>query len=173
MQTHDKFLMVIDNLLTEIECDDLITLFGTQKSEYVDRSIAEYERVEIDDEAFAHTLWTRISHLVPATFNGGKVMGLNSHFRFSKYHPGMEFGIHRDGVNQDQHGHRSAMTLNIFLNEFFDGGETDFFHEDKSLRQSVTPKTGRAALFDGQQYHCGNKVSNGCKFLLRTDVMIN
>lgn len=40
------------------------------------------------------------------------------------------------------------MTLNIFLNDQFDGGETDFFYENKTKRLSAKPKPGRAALFD-------------------------
>jgi len=38
---------------------------------------------------------------------------------------------------------------------------------------TVKPKTGRASLFDSQQNHCGNKVTSGYKFLLRTDVMVS
>jgi predicted 2-oxoglutarate/Fe(II)-dependent dioxygenase YbiX len=107
-------------------------------------------------------------------FSGNQVTGLNDHFRFSKYHPGQQFGIHRDGINQDATGARSALTLNIFLNDDFEGGSTDFFHtrNEDDLRFSVKPKPGRGALFFAQQYHCGRQVTKGFKYLLRTDVMV-
>ena len=55
-----------------------------------------------------------------------------------------------------------------------DGGETDFYEVDrKTLFYSVKPKPGRGGLFDSQIYHCGNKVTKGCKYLLRTDVMVS
>ena len=91
-------------------------------------------------------------------------------FRILKYQEGGQFEIHMDGVNKDENGNISTLTLNIFLNDNFDGGETDFFHE-KKLRYSVKPETGKAALFEHKQYHCGNKVCNGEKYLLRTDIM--
>ena len=68
---------------------------------------------------------------------------------------------------------RSCLTLNIFLNDDFEGGETDFLFDDKqTLRFSAKPKAGRAMLFYSQQYHRGNKVTKGEKYLLRTDIMI-
>lgn len=94
-------------------------------------------------------------------------------FRIAKYTNGGEFKLHRDKMNQDENENRSYLTLNIFLNKNFDGGETDFYLDDKiTKRLSVKPDVGRAALFYFNQYHCGNKVINGEKYLLRTDVMI-
>lgn len=167
-----SFLKVFDQLLSDHECESLVTFFEKNLMiDFIDRGNAEYFRVEHDDPELAESLWSRIENEVPKTFKGERVVGLNSHFRMSKYEPGMQFGIHKDGINQNSLGHRSVMTLNIFLNENFDGGETDFFLDDKTLRFSAKPQMGRGALFDSQQYHCGNVVSNGCKYLLRTDVM--
>lgn len=175
-----KYLRVINDLLTADECTKLIHFFESQPTQHIDRvGFAEYERVEMDDPGLAQELWRRLKNIpdlqIPSSLHGGQTVGLNEHFRFSKYHPGMEFDIHKDGVNQDRHGHRSAYTLNIFLNEDFEGGETDFFLENNrdSLRFSVTPQIGKAALFDAQQYHSGNRVTRGFKYLLRTDLMVN
>lgn len=62
-------------------------------------------------------------------------------------------------------------TLNIFLNDDFEGGHTTFYHDDFSLRYDVEPKVGRAALFDANQLHCGTRVLSPYKYLMRTDVM--
>lgn len=123
------------------------------------------------DKDLANKLYQRIGNRIPKYFNGCRVVGLNDHFRMSKYYPGGYFLTHQDGYNQDGEGNRSVMTLNIFLNDDFTGGETDFFFEDGSLRFSAKPKPGRGALFDHQHVHCGNKV-NGIKYLLRTDIMV-
>ena len=170
-----KYLNIIDDLFTVDECKQLISFAEEQGFKEVDRSIAKYFRVEFDNPYLAQMLCSRLinRNVLPNMWNGSTVTGLNAHFRFSKYEPGMEFGIHKDGFNVDKNGNRSVMTLNIFMNDDFEGGETDFFHEDKSFRFSAKPKVGRASLFDSQQYHCGNKVTKGLKYLLRTDVMVS
>ncbi len=170
-----KYLQVIDDLLTRDECKQLIEFAEKQGFKEVDRGIANYHRVEFDNPLLANLLCNRLifRNMIPQYWNGNKVVGLNTHFRFSKYYEGQEFGIHKDGFNTDQNGNRSVMTLNIFLNDDFEGGETDFFYEDKSFRFSAKPKSGRASLFDSQQYHCGNKIKKGIKYLLRTDVMVS
>lgn len=174
MNTEKKYLRTIDNFLSQEECQDLIQHAEKLGFEEVDRSIAKYDRVILINQELSQKLFQRLQQKIdlPEYFDGHKIICLNDHFRFSKYHPGNEFGIHKDGINQDTRGNRSIMTLNIFLNDQFTGGETDFFWNDKSFRYSAKPEAGRAALFDSQQYHCGNKVQDGYKYLLRTDVMV-
>lgn len=168
----NKYLQVVDNLLTPQECQDLINKAESIGFKEVDRGIAIYHQAMITDQTLANKFYHKIKHLLPSHFNGFPIVGLNDHFRFSKYHPRGFFDIHKDGVNQDSKGNRSVMTLNIFLNDNFQGGETDFYYDDKTtLRYSVQPKPGRGALFAAQQYHCGNQVVEGYKYLLRTDVM--
>lgn len=164
-----QFLLVVDGLLTPQECRDFIAHFEGQKLELIDNGVAKYERGIMKNAAWADLIHHRLRHCVPANFN---TVCANDHLRFSKYEKGGEFAIHRDGINQDRHGNRSVITVNIFLNEDFTGGSTDFYHGDKkTLRESVTPRTGRAAVFDSQQYHAGRPVSTGNKYLLRTDLM--
>ena len=62
----------------------------------------------------------------------------------------------------------------LFLVLIISGNDGDALAvDDFPEKNSVKPKPGRAALFDSQILHCGNKVLNGCKYLLRTDVMTN
>jgi len=171
-----KYLQVVDNLLSKEECQFLIKFAEKQGLKEIDRGIAKYHRTEFDNDWLANMLFERLKSkgLIGTMYNRKRITGLNHHFRFSKYYPGGEFKIHKDGINSDRNGNRSVITLNIFLNEEFDGGETDFFYyNQKTLRLSAKPKTGRAAFFDSQQYHCGNKVTNGNKYLLRTDLMVS
>jgi len=167
-----KFLQIHDNIFTSEECQKLIKHFDSSKVKFIDRGIAEYYRLEEDSDEMATFLWNKIKLYLPKYYANGEIVCLNTHFRYSKYEHGMEFSKHRDGINQDKNGNRSVITFNIFLNDEFNGGETDFFDDSGKLIVSAKPKPGRAALFDSQILHCGNKVLNGCKYLLRTDVMI-
>ena len=164
------FLIVIKNFLTEKECNRFkqILDYDPTKKKIKIGKCTEYFRVLWKNKRLASKLFERVKHHLPN--NNVNYVGCNPMFRIAKYQEGGQFEIHMDGVNKDENGNISTLTLNIFLNDNFDGGETDFFHE-KKLRYSVKPETGKAALFEHKQYHCGNKVCNGEKYLLRTDIM--
>lgn len=168
------FLHVLETLFTPQECKKMIEAIENKDNwEHVDRGIAEYERLILVDKALANYLFDKIKHVLPDKFKGLKIVGLNDHFRFSKYFPGGSFGIHRDGINTDNQNNRAVMTLNIFLNDVEEGGGTIFYHDPhgKQLMKDVRPKAGTGALFYNQLYHEGEIVKKGYKYLIRTDVM--
>jgi hypothetical protein len=170
-----EFLLFVDNLLTREECSRFKKYIDSsiEKAQYqkIDSLCANYDRVMLVDREFADMLWNRIKHLLPKTYNNQPLMCLNDHIRFSRYSPGEEFSIHKDGFNQDSNGYRSIFTVNVFLNDDFEGGATEFYYEDRSYRDAAVPKAGRGAIFYSQQFHCGCKVLSGNKYLFRTDVM--
>ena len=169
---NEKLLLVVDNLLTQEECSYFIQLLDTDDGlEDVDRGFAFYKRNTLVSEELAQTLHKRLEPLLTQTIQQPIV--LNTHFRFSKYLPGQYFDTHTDGVNQDEKGRKSFMTINIFLNDNFEGGETDFLDNQKNLVLSAKPVPGRGAIFDRLIYHRGNVVRGGFKYLIRTDIMYN
>lgn len=164
-----KFLCVSDDLLSPELCKKLIEFFKEVPLETVDSGLALYNRGILHNMAWAEQLFEKIKDVIPAEF---RAVGCNECFRFSEYEPGGQFKMHRDGINQDSRGRRSVITVNIFLNDDFTGGSTDFYFDDrKTLRHSIEPKIGRAAVFDSQHCHLGRMVETGRKYLLRTDVM--
>ena len=164
----EQFIKIVDSLLPPTVCDKLIQLFDNDELILVERgTMATYERNIWICEAFAADLYKRIlPHLPEGTVR------CNEYFRFTKYTPGQEFKLHTDGTNQDKHGNRSKYTVNIFLNAGFCGGETDFYDNEGEVIVHAEPMVGRAVLFDREILHCGNKVLNGTKYLLRSDIMV-
>ena len=144
------------------------------KKKYVEKGeLTKYWRVIWDNKEFADELFKRLKDGNYLPGDGKKYKCCNSVFRIAKYDSWGQFQIHRDGQNKNECGEKTHLTLNIFLNKDFKGGETDFFLDDKkTFRCSVKSAIGKAALFYHKQYHCGNIVSEGEKYLLRTDVMI-
>jgi hypothetical protein len=166
---NDRFLKLIDELLTPEECERFIRLLDNEDLTLVDRGdLATYQRGLWISEAFADELYRRLQPLLPIGVRGD-VVRCNEYFRFSKYVAGQEFGLHTDGTNLDKFGNVSQYTVNIFLNSEFEGGETDFF-QGGGVR--AVPLAGRAAVFDRGILHCGNRVISGVKYLLRTDLMV-
>jgi len=169
-----QFLHQIDDIFTEAECGALIAKADKNGWHTIDNGIANYDRSIITDDNMAKLLFDKIRYLLPITFKNQRIIGLNNHFRFSRYIPGGKFKIHKDGINVDDNGNRAVMTLNIFLNYVEDGGGTIFYKNSNGRRNielNCRPKPGRGALFYNQIEHEGEIVKKGLKYLVRTDVM--
>jgi predicted 2-oxoglutarate/Fe(II)-dependent dioxygenase YbiX len=134
---------------------------------FVVRNGRDNSRVAIDDCKLADALWQRVARMVPETINQNSVVGLNQRLRFYRYQPGQSFGLHRDGFYQRSQSERSRLTLILYLNDEYSGGET-FFADSESL---IAPRAGKAILFPHQLWHEGRTVKDGHKYILRTDVM--
>ena len=170
------FLYSIDNVLTSDECQKYMDLFNDPKKvELINDKHRKYYRVQFQDKELANHLYEMVKSYIPKKIKNISV-GMNSFIRLSKYEPGQFFGIHKDGINFDQENKKnmSYATLNIFLNDDFEGGETLFYQNDKkTITMRCKPKSGRGSFFYSQQFHEGAKLIKGYKYLLRTDLMIN
>ncbi|HSE97734.1 MAG TPA: 2OG-Fe(II) oxygenase [Blastocatellia bacterium] len=124
-------------------------------------------RASIDDAALSNALWRRLSRRVPPGRAVRAATGLNERIRFYRYEAGQSFGAHRDGYYLRANGERSLLTLMIYLNDDFEGGETYFFES----RELIAPEAGKAIVFAHELWHAGREVTRGRKYILRTDVM--
>merc|ERR1719329_625594 len=127
--------------------------------------------------------------------------GINPRFRSYRYDEGFVYRPHIDGAwprsgygpggqyKYDVDGKEtSRLTLVVYLNEGFEGGETKFFlprvgtgeaaKGDESAEvvvRSVRPSVGACLLFphgdSRAPLHEGARVDKGCKYILRTEVL--
>lgn len=194
--TNGPPLWILDNLLSKEECMGRIARANAMNDDnkgnrawHAPGTGGKYSRVIMIDRSLADDLWNRVRKFLPEVIEGYKLVYLNDHFRFSRYRKGGVFHVHCDGKNYDnsrpdligEWSSESLLTLNIFLNTEGDtdyelvGGGTSFFNQDENfnlnLRTTVKAKAGRAVLFWAKQYHRGDVVDSGFKYLLRTDVM--
>ena len=124
-------------------------------------------RVMWDDADEAATLLERVRARVPARLSGMVLAGANPRLRLYRYGEGEKHGAHWDSIVELPDGVRSLLTLVFYLNEGFSGGETEFVE----LGAAVTPRTGRALLFQHRVMHLASEVRAGEKFVLRTDLL--
>jgi len=97
---------------------------------------------------------------------------LNERFRFLRYDPGEEFKTHLDGSYVRPDGsEKSFLTLQLYLNEGFVGGETTFVANYSEARVPVVPETGMVLIFEHHLWHKGSKLIEGRKYVIRTDIM--
>jgi len=139
-------------------------------------------RLIIDSPPLAEQLWPRVQALLGPNFTvqfknqTWRPTGLNPRFRFSKYHPGHKFERHVDDCYIKSPTHQSMLTVNIYLND--NPAATRMYHYSKKHKAQfvdVVPQAGKALIFRQAPHadllHAGLKVTEGLKYLMRTDVM--
>lgn len=133
----------------------------------IDLAVRNNTRVMWDDEAEANALLDRVRPQVPETLGDERLFGANPRLRLYRYGPGERHGSHWDTVVELGDGVSSRLTLVFYLNDDFEGGETDF----PELRRTIRPVRGRALLFQHRVLHEACAVTRGEKLVLRTDVL--
>ena len=182
------YAIVIHNVFTAEECQALIDRSETQgyavayvnagDAQILDTDYRRGSRCIIDDGDVANAIWQRVKAHVPNRLDGRRALEVNERLRFLQYNSGDFFRRHPDGSYRrpDSHpkgGDVSLVTLQLYLNEGFEGGSTRFFArmEDGSEHFDVVPKTGSVLLFQHRLYHSGEELISGRKYTIRTEVM--
>ncbi|MGK0364552.1 MAG: putative 2-oxoglutarate/Fe(II)-dependent dioxygenase YbiX [Saprospiraceae bacterium] len=172
---HTKTIWTIDNFLTKQECENLI-LFSEQKGydeakvslsggAKMIKGIRNNYRLMYQNKNLADKFWEILKDSCPAEIEENKARGLNEQFRFYKYESSQRFKRHIDGRFKQNDKEESRITFMIYLNDDFEGGETKFDNV------TILPKTGTALCFIHEQKHEGCPVTEGVKYVIRTDVM--
>jgi hypothetical protein len=166
---------VIEDFLTQEECSFHIKASELMGYEFakvnidgiqtVMTTVRNNQRVLMLDEEMAEDLWKRLNPFIDE-YPMASPIGLNEMWRYYKYVPGERFKMHRDGSYRRNEKEVSLLTLIVYLNDTFSGGETGFSSEFE-----VQPKTGMALIFDHKVRHEGKALEVGTKYVLRTDIM--
>jgi prolyl 4-hydroxylase len=168
-------IFIIEDFWTPEACDDFIfkteaigyepATIETGSGQKVVTAVRNNNRVIYKDHELAGILWQQLKSFAPNQIGYSKAVGLNELFRFYKYQPGQEFKRHRDQSYIRSDGEASYYTFMIYLNENYEGGETNFGN------QVIQPKKGLVLVFLHNLEHEGKPVINGIKYVLRTDIM--
>ncbi|MDR2237273.1 MAG: 2OG-Fe(II) oxygenase [Chryseobacterium sp.] len=169
-------IFLIENFLSDKECEEYITLSESKVFEeakitmhgqqLMSKGVRNNDRQMIFDLELAEKLFTRASDFLPKTHGNYRIHDFNEMFRIYRYTPGQRFKMHPDGSYIRNENEKSFYTFMIYLNDDFEGGETEF----ESLF-TVAPKKGSALFFYHPLRHEGKTLINGIKYVLRTDVM--
>ena len=199
--------VVLHGTFTRDECQRAIDYFESCGVETKCHTRTDYRnnyRVVAVSEAVAAVIYERILPLLPevevvnndtASYYINNAIGmhgrwtpsyLNPCFRLCKYDPDGHFAPHFDSdyvVNPDL---RSLKTFMIYLNDDYEGGETNFLeshalHFDKAanrykapaeaVRAGLKAAVGDALVFDHNILHEGATVRRGFKYIMRCEVM--
>jgi hypothetical protein len=175
-------VFVIHDFFTPEECDAAITrsessgyeeaTITTAAGQVMNKGIRDNARAIIDDSAEATRLFERAQPLLPEVVTRRwELVGFNERWRYYRYDPGERFFLHFDGHYSRDNGEKSQLTLMIYLNDDFAGGETNFYTREQECYLSVQPVRGMALVFVHWKLHEGASVQRGRKYVQRTDVM--
>jgi hypothetical protein len=179
-------LFTVADLIAVDECRELIergeaigfeaASVSTPSGPKMMANVRTNDRVTFEDPILAEWLWQRVKPHVPSSMNGATASGLNERLRIYRYDPSQKFNAHRDGVVELSPTQRSQLTFMAYLNADAEGGQTNFYSEDRvnGIRQlvaSIEPRIGMGLFFAHQWWHEGARVIRGRKYVVRTDVI--
>jgi WD40 repeat protein len=143
------------------------------------------DRFVIDNDSLATELFDKVKPYLPEVIkiasnidseNGvWHLKELNNRLRFCKYSAHQYFHRHLDGVHYQNETTQSKLTFMIYLNSAteFKGGRTLFYKtkETDEIWAAYTPKQGDLIVFDHNIWHEGEVLTEGEKFVLRSDIL--
>eukprot|EP00049_Salpingoeca_infusionum_P008888 m.147231 g.147231 ORF g.147231 m.147231 type:complete len:219 (-) comp14162_c3_seq3:4272-4928(-) len=175
---------VVRGAFSELECQEIQAfaeangkyqpaLVNTYGGNVLDTSYRKSERCIVDSHEMAGRIFQRVKAHIPQQMHGSQLVGLNERLRFLRYHPGDYFKPHYDGCYvRDDKSEKSELTLMLYLNDGFEGGETSFLPTCRGDEPcKYVPQKGDILVFEHQMYHEGSVLKQGQKDCMRTDVM--
>lgn len=167
-------IFIIENIISDDDCDFLMeyaNTLGFKKAKMYENGRKNNETF-IDLRKFGPT--SRIHEIQQKIYEGiakniGSNAKINPIFEFYAYYPGDFIKAHCDASTLVDGDIFSTLTMVLYLNSDFSGGETVFLNPDIS----VSPQKG-AALFFIQEglLHEGAIVRAGQKIILRTSLVV-
>ena len=168
-------IFTVEDFLTRQECLENIVLsekigyelakVNTASGSKVRTDIRNNNRAFHKSEELARKLWEKLAAFVPAQLGNSQPIGLNELFRFYRYQRGHQFKGHYDESYIRNEREASYFTFMVYLNDNFQGGDTTFHG------LCIRPRQGMALIFLHSLYHEGSEVTQGVKYVLRSDVM--
>ncbi len=183
---HVDFTVPLLGEVSELYSRDECAAIAARATEWLPATINRASGREVDvrvrdnltaivrDSELATDLWARIAPHVPRAMTSGwegprravEAVGLYEPLRIYRYEVGHHFGHHTD-QSYAHGGARSLLTLLVYLDDDFDGGETEFPEQGRT----IVPRAGAALWFQHPLLHAGKAVVRGVKHVLRTDVL--
>jgi hypothetical protein len=162
----------LPSLLSVEECDALMVAEGLVEKIYsaTETSSGRFcDRKIVENPELAESLFSRVSSVVPLVIDTWKLDGVHEEFRLIRYEPGQYYGVHIDASRAVGPGRRTFLTLMVYLNDDFTGGDLVFHSPEMRLG----PVRGLGVVFlqdDEALPHEGESVREGSKWILRGDV---
>ncbi|MDH7446426.1 2OG-Fe(II) oxygenase [Aquimarina sp. 2201CG14-23] len=177
---NDLQIIEIEDFLSEKEVDEILTprkLLFEKASTHYPNYYRNNDRLVEDNEVLATKLFNKLKQIgIPNMKSERSFLAINDRIRFCRYQKGQLFSKHQDGVYYPNTEQETKYTVLLYLNDHasFDAGETEFYNQktDDIPQKTIIPKKGKLVIFDHQIWHKGAKVTQGNKYILRSDIIV-
>lgn len=162
-------IITIHNFLSISECEEILELLKnyTFNGAHQFNNGRHNSEMFIDDEEIIGLIIKKMKSL---RIKGSKqVIEYHKPFEFYRYNEGDYILPHQDSSMCFNSGNYSNFTAIIYLNNNYQGGYT-FFNQ---LKKYIKPRTGTLLLFKHNLLHEAQIVTNGTKFIYRSNWYIN
>ena len=159
----------VPDVYTPEECERFVERIEAGRPEIATNNplYRDQDRVIEDDPDGAADLFERLRPHLPATIGALALAGVNERLRFYRYVVGQRFAPHMDHWYQPSPTRITLLTILVYFNGDFEGGETVFMEQ---LDEVVTPQPGLVALSQHKIRHEGCAIRRGVKYAMRSDV---
>ena len=113
-------------------------------------------------------LFAAIQHTAPSRLDDMEIVSLvKQRTACMRYSEGEYFGLHTDTPFVAPDGAFTKLSLVLYLNDDYTGGETTF----PDLALEVKPEVGKILLFFPTLHHMSKPISRGTKYIVRSEVL--
>ncbi|EFC47767.1 hypothetical protein NAEGRDRAFT_78740 [Naegleria gruberi] len=161
-------IVSIPKLLSKADCEEQIRKSydytfeesevgnSSRKKNVGNKKVRNSEQVELNDEELSKKVFVKCEDAIK------KMVGCLQ----TLYKKGQFFNSHIDS-GRNIEGHPSFITVLIYLNDDFEGGETVFEDEDVTIE----PELGKCVLFLHQIKHTAEEITKNTKFVIKSAVL--
>jgi prolyl 4-hydroxylase len=167
-----KLIKTFTNVLTNDECEYFKNKIDNKRDVINFTNSGNFKNDKFIDIELATKLYNTIPNDIILE---NKILRPNKLIMTGMYTPNQSFGIHTDtglyyNVNDKE---SSKFTYLIYLNDNFEGGETQFYDDYLIPTQTIFPQQGKGLLFDISLNHRGNLINNGNKYWIGIELISN
>jgi hypothetical protein len=172
----DFEIFTIDNLYTSDEIDNFINYIETHEGCPFTNS--SFKNGKIIEPKISKLMFSRIKSYLPSIYldhSNTKYSYLKSPIQimYSKISKGEQFCIHTDTGCIYSHidNQYSKYTVLTYLNDNYEGGNTQFYTNIFNKTVTIQPKKNRTLIFDIDLFHSGEIVTKGEKYWIGTELV--
>lgn len=161
-------IWTISNFLSNNECVKFIEQIANKTGTNPFTNSGYFKNDKYIDEDLASSFFNRIKDKIDID-----IFRANNLIMTGMYVPGNRFGLHTDtGLYIDYNKkEKSRYTLLIYLNDNYEGGQTQFYSDEFQKTAAIQPEKGMALLFDIDLWHQGEEVISGQKYWIGCEII--
>lgn len=169
----EESVFLVRGIISEEDCEKLRAFIDQRASnetgihKFV--NVCEFFNLKTIDRDATQTLFELIAPSIPKELG---VAGVSKYLTMARYQSGEGFGLHTDtGITDPDTQTHTGWTYLIYLNDDYEGGETQFYDDNFSPTIRVKPEAGMALFFDIEAWHSAEPITRGTKYWIGTELM--